>query len=102
MLEQKKEYKDTISSNTLKVVGLYVTSIGLVNPEEEGFEEIREERRKEGIYKKIVLQNGTLVGAVWMGTKKGVDDINRLITQKTNVEKWKKFLLADDFDYSIL
>lgn len=102
MLGQKKEYKDTISSNTLKVVGLYVTSIGLVNPEKEGFEEIREERRKEGIYKKIVLQNGTLVGAVWMGTKKGVDDINRLITQKTNVEKWKKFLLADDFDYSIL
>lgn len=102
ILGQKKEYKDTIGSNTLKVVGLYVTSIGLVNPEKEGFEEIREERRKEGIYKKIVLQNGTLVGAVWMGTKKGVDDINRLITQKTNVEKWKKFLLADDFDYSIL
>ncbi len=102
ILGQKKEYKDTIPSNTLKVVGLYVTSIGTVNPEEQGFEEIREERREEGIYKKIVLQNGILVGAVWIGTKKGVDEISRLITQKTNVERWKKSLLADDFDFSIL
>lgn len=102
ILGQKKEYQDTTPSNTLKVVGLYVTSIGLVNPEEEGFEEIRKEIREEGIYKKIVLQNNVIVGAVWTGTKKGVDEINRLIAQKTNVKRWKNSLLEDDFDFSIL
>lgn len=102
ILGQEKEYKDTIPSNTLKVVGLYVTSVGIVNPEEEGFEEIRAEKREEGIYKKIVLKDGTIVGAIWMGTKKGVDNINRLITQKTNVEKRKNSLLDDGFDFSIL
>lgn len=102
ILGQKKEYRDTIPSNTLKVVGLYVTSVGMVNPEEEGFEEIRKEKKEEGIYKKIVLRKGTIVGAIWIGTKKGVDGVNRLVTQKTNVEKWKNSLLEDEFDFSIL
>lgn len=102
ILGQKKEYRGTVPSNTLKVVGLYVTSIALVNPEEEGFEEIRKEKKEKGIYKKIVLQNGMIVGAVWIGTKKGVDEISRLISQKINVEKWKNSLLENDFDFSIL
>ena len=102
MLGQKNKYKGTVPSNTLKVVGLYVTSIGVVNPEEGDIEEIRKERREEGIYKKIVLEDGAIVGAVWMGTKKGVDEINRLISRKVNVGKWKNSLLEDEFDFSTL
>lgn len=102
ILRQKKNYVDTVPSNTLKVVGLYVTSIGQVNPEEGSLEEIRFEDREKGIYKKIVYQEGIVVGAIWMGTKKGVDGINRLISQKVNVEKWKNALLDDDFDFSVL
>lgn len=102
ILGQKKNYVDTVPSNTLKVVGLYVTSIGQVNPEEGTLEEIRFEDREKGIYKKIVYQEGIVVGAIWMGTKKGVDGINRLISQKVNVEKWKNALLDDDFDFSVL
>jgi len=99
---QQKRYTDTVPSNTLKVVGLYVTSIGLVNPEEDTFEEIRQEKREEGLYKKLVCHDGMIVGAIWMGTKKGVDGIARLITQEVNVEKWKSALLEDDFDFSVL
>ena len=102
MLGQRKKYEGTIPSNTLKVVGLYVTSIGLVSPEGGGFEEIRRENREEGMYKKIVLQNGILVGAVWMGTKNGVNGISRALTQKLNVERWKQSLLDDQFDFSLL
>jgi hypothetical protein len=43
-----------------------------------------------------------VVGAIWMGTKKGASEINRLISQKVNIEKHKDSLLEDDFDYSIL
>ena len=102
ILGQEKKYKGTIPSNTLKVVGLSVTSIGLVNPEEGKYEEFRKEIREEGIYKKIVVQEGMIIGAIWMGTKEGVNEINRLISQKTNVEKWKESLLKDDFDFSVL
>lgn len=99
---QKKKYEGTIPSNTLKVVGLSVTSIGLVNPEEGKCEEFRKEIRQEGIYKKIVVQEGTIIGAIWMGTKKGIDRINRAISQRKNIEKWKDSILEDDFDFSLL
>ncbi len=102
ILGQKKNYEGTIPSNTLKVFGLSVTSIGLVNPEEGKCEEFRKEIRQEGIYKKIVVQEGTIIGAIWMGTKKGIDHINRAISQRKNIEKWKDSILEDDFDFSLL
>jgi len=102
ILGQKKNYEGTIPSNTLKVAGLSVTSIGLVNPEEGKREEFRKEIRQEGIYKKIVVQEGTIIGAIWMGTKKGIDHINRAISQRKNIERWKDSILEDDFDFSLL
>ena len=102
ILGQKKKYEGTIPSNTLKVAGLSVTSIGLVNPEEGKYEELRKEISKEEIYKKIVVQEGAIVGAIWIGTKKGVDHISRAISQRKNIERWKDSILEDDFDFSLL
>jgi len=102
ILGQKKEYKGTVPSNSLKVAGIQLTSIGLVNPEEEGFEEVRLEHREEGIYKKIVLKQDVIVGAIWMGTKKGADEVAHLITNKTNIKNWKRSILEEDFDFSLL
>jgi nitrite reductase (NADH) large subunit len=102
ILGDKKKYEGTIPWNTLKVAGLYVTSIGLINAEEETQEEFREERREEGLYKKIILQDGIIIGALWVGTKHGVDHISRIISEKKNVEKWKDSILKDDFDFTRL
>ena len=102
MLGQKQTYRGTLPSNTLKVVGIDVTSIGLVNPEEEGVEEIRAEIKEKKIYKKIVIQKGKVIGAIWMGTRRGVKEINQIIAQKINVEKWKDNILDEDFDFSVL
>jgi nitrite reductase (NADH) large subunit len=102
MLGEEKKYEGTIPANTLKVVGLYVTSLGLANPEGQGYEEIRKIRKEEGIYKKVVLQDGALVGAIWMGTKKGVSEIARAVTAKTKVNQWVNTLLDDSFDFSVL
>jgi nitrite reductase (NADH) large subunit len=102
ILGRKEKYEGTVPSNTLKVVGLDLTSVGLVNPEEDSYEEFRKEKKEQGIYKKVVIQKGIVVGAIWMGTKKGVSEINRIISQKINIEKHKDSLLEDDFDYSVL
>jgi nitrite reductase (NADH) large subunit len=102
MLGQEKVYEGTVPSNTLKVVGLDLTAIGNVNPEEDTCEEFRKTITEEGVYKKIVVQDGKLVGAIWMGTKKNVNEVNRLILQQIDVEKWKESLLEDDFDFSVL
>jgi nitrite reductase (NADH) large subunit len=99
---QQREYAGTIPSNTLKVVGLDLTSIGTVNPEAGTCEEYRKEIKERGVYKKIVIQNGRVIGAIWMGTKERVNDINRIIFQQIDIEKWKKQLLEDNFDFSVL
>ena len=102
ILGKKEKYEGTVPSNTLKVAGLDLTSVGLVNPEEGTSEEFRKEKKEEGIYKKVVIQKGVVVGAIWMGTKKGVNEISRIISQKINIEKHKTSLVEDDFDYSVL
>jgi nitrite reductase (NADH) large subunit len=102
ILGQEKKYEGTIPSNTLKVVGLYVTSVGMTNPESAGFKEVRKFKKEEGIYKKIVLQDGALVGAIWMGTKKGVNEITRAVASKLQVSQWVTGLLEDDFDFSVI
>jgi nitrite reductase (NADH) large subunit len=102
MLGQDKRYEGTIPSTTLKVVGLYVTSLGLANPEGPGYEEVRKLRKDEGIYRKVVLQDGALVGAIWMGTKKGVNEVARAVSAKAKVSQWINTLLEDSFDFSVL
>jgi len=99
---QEKKYAGTIPSNTLKVVGLDLTAVGQVTPEEGIYEEFRKVIEEEGIYKKIVVKEGKLVGAIWMGTKEKVNEINRIILQKIDIEKWKGSLLDEDFDFSVL
>jgi nitrite reductase (NADH) large subunit len=102
ILGKEEKYEGTVPSNTLKVVGIDAMCAGLVNPEEDTYEIFRKEKKEEGIFKKVVIHQGVVVGAIWMGTKKGAGEINRLISQKINVEKHKDSLLEDDFDYTVL
>lgn len=102
ILRQPKPYEGTVPSNSLKVMGISLTSAGLIQGEGEGFEEIRQVDETRGIYKKIVLEKGKLVGAIWMGTKKGANEIVRAVASRANVEPWKNDLLSEDFDFSVL
>ena len=100
MLGIEKPYSGTVPSNTLKVAGLAVTSVGLVNPETDASEVLARAIPEEGVYKKLVLKDGLLVGAIWMGTKKGVPEISRLVALNKNVGHRKADLLEDAFDWS--
>jgi len=102
MLSREKPYGGTVPSNQLKVAGVSVTSVGQVDPEGEGFEVRVREAPEAGIYKKIVIRNGSLAGAVWMGTRKGAAEITRLAASGKNIDQWKADLLQDDFDFSNL
>lgn len=77
------DYAGTVPSNTLKVMGLDLTSIGKVRSEHEtpdaGFEEIRAKTEDGGIYKKFVIRDGKMIGAIILGTKQGVPKISKLI-----------------------
>ena len=97
--EEHNIYTGTIPSNTLNVVNVDLTSIGVVNPEAPTYEEIKETDQKKGVYKKLVLDKGKIVGAILLGDKKGVLSIKRLIAQETDITKHKNAILKDNFDY---
>ena len=97
--EEHNVYTGTVSSNTLKIVDVELTSMGLVNPEEPKYEEIKKTDKKKGVYKKLVLDKGKIVGAILLGDKKGVTSIKKLMTHETDITKYKNSILKDNFDY---
>ena len=100
MLEkEQKIYNLTIPTSTLKVVGIDLTSMGIVNPEEKKYEEIKRIDTQNSIYKKLVLEKGKIVGAILLGDRKGVTSITKLMAQKTDITKYKEEILNDDFNY---
>jgi nitrite reductase (NADH) large subunit len=102
ILGRQKKYEGTTPANTLKVAGIHLTSVGLVNPEGADYEHLRFERPEAGVYKKVVLHQGRAVGAIWMGTKAGVNGITRAVLQQASLEKWKRDIFEDAFDFSVL
>lgn len=96
---EKSVYKGTIHSTTLKIANISLTSMGLVNPEGSQYEEIKRIDMQEGIYKKIVLDEGKIVGAILLGDRKGTSALMRLMQLETEVTKYKNHILEDDFDY---
>ena len=97
--EEDNVYTGTVPSNTLKIVDVELTSMGLVNPEEPKYEEVKKTDKKKGVYKKLVLDKGKIVGAILLGDKKGVTSIKKLMIHETDITKYKNSILKDDFDY---
>jgi nitrite reductase (NADH) large subunit len=95
-------YGGTVPYTTLKVVGVDLTSIGIVTPEGEGFKEIRKAKSKEGIYKKLVLKDGKIIGAIFLGDRRDVTPVNKLIAEHVNVSKHADQLLNENFDLRTL
>jgi nitrite reductase (NADH) large subunit len=98
--EGSATYQGTVPSTTLKVVGLDLTSIGVISGEEEGFEEVRKADPGRGTYEKLVLQDGRIVGAIVLGSKQRVPAIASLIREGTHVSGQRDRLLDDEFDLS--
>lgn len=90
-------YRGTTPSTTLKVVGVDLTSIGEVNPEGEGFAELRRVEPAAGRYTKLVLRQGRLVGAILMGDRRRVRLFERLVKEKADVSAYAERLLDPGF-----
>ena len=95
------EYHGTVVSNTLKVMGIDLTAIGMVNPPQgQGYEEIRAKSDDGRTYKKFVLKDGIIVGAIVLGSRKEIQRLAKLIKDGASVEGLKGRMKAVDFDFS--
>ena len=91
-------YGGTVPSTTLKVVGADLTSIGIISPPDQGFEELRKSDPAAGVYQKLVLKDGHIVGAILLGARERVAAVSRLVKEGTDVSAHTDRLLDADFD----
>ena len=98
------DYSGTVPSNTLKVSGFDLTSIGVVRsahePPEPGFEEIRAVTADGSIYKKFVIREGKMIGAIMLGTKKEAVKVTKIIKEGQPVDSIKTSLSDPGYSFS--
>jgi len=95
-------YKPSPPSNTLKVVGVDLTSIGEATASGAGYREVVEADPNAGGYKKLVIKSetradtslGTLVGAIWLGEKVDVEGLEKSLGGSVKDEDEARGLLG--------
>jgi nitrite reductase (NADH) large subunit len=89
------DYKGTTPKNTLKIVGLDLTSIGYINPKnEEGgaWEILKKADKKDCCYQKIVLKGSKLKGAILFGDNKAMSYVTNKMEEDVDKDELKKLL----------
>ncbi len=94
MAGQYEMYKGTTMSNTLKVAGIDLVSMGEIDADGK-FESIVEKDYANYTYRKLVLKNDRIIGAILYGNKNGWVKIQEAIENKKDIgdikqelEKW--------------
>jgi ferredoxin-nitrate reductase len=88
-------YEGTASMNILKLEGLDLCSIGLaeVPPDEKGYEEILFIDRARRYYKKCIIKDDRLVGAILVGDKTEFAEFRELIEDRIELSEKRQQLL---------
>lgn len=97
MAGEKRSYEGGMAMNSVDIFGLPTISVGLTDPEGDGYEIMQELDRDEPAYRKIVLRNNRIVGAIFIGQIDRAGIITGLARQKIDVSDFKDMLLTDDF-----
>ena len=94
-------YEGSVGMNSLEFFGLPVISLGLykVKEADTNFEELKFCNTKENLYKKIILKDNFIVGAIFVGDIKNSGVFLRLIRERINVSSFKDRLLQESFGY---
>jgi len=82
MAGEATAYDVVVPSTTLKVVGIDVSSVGLVNPETADHIEIRATEAEANSYKKIVLHGGKIVGSIVINNRVLAKNLENRIAQR--------------------
>ena len=92
---QRVEYEGTTPKNTLKIVGLDLTSIGVIDPSTEesgGWEILKKADKKDCCYQKIILKENKLKGAILFGENKAMPYIYKKMEEDVDKEELRKLL----------
>jgi nitrite reductase (NADH) large subunit len=95
-------YRGTVPSTTLKIVGIDLTCLGESTADGEPYQVFRHTDWEQGVYKKLALRDGQIVGAILLGDLADVRPIQQLITSQRNVAVHGERLLDGSLDLKAL
>ncbi len=95
----EKEYLGALPMNSIEFFGLPTISVGMSNAGGKDFEVLSKYDPKEKSYKRIVLKDDVMVGALFIGAVDRAGIYTGLIKEKADVKNFKEELLSDNFGY---
>lgn len=94
-----KHYAGGLAMNSIEFFKVPTISMGITNPADGGFELLTFQEPENYCYRKIVLKDNRLVGAVLVGNVDRAGIYSGLIREKVEVTPFKDELLASDFGF---
>ena len=92
-----RKYEGGVPMNSVDIFGLPTISVGMTAPDDEDTECLTRFEEEENTYKKLVLKDDRIVGAIFIGDIERAGIFTGLIKQKVDVSRFKDVLLSDDF-----
>jgi len=101
MAGKAAQYAGTVPSNTLKVVGLDLVATGDIDADGK-MESVARTDDAKNIYRKIVLKDNVIIGAILFGNINGSEQIQQAIKMQKNVGAFKNELADENFAFNRL
>jgi NAD(P)H-nitrite reductase large subunit len=103
MAGKKVKYEGLFIMNSVELAGVPTISFGITNPQDvKNYEILSKKDEDKGIYRKIVLKDNIIVGAIFMGNIERAGIFSGLIKDKIDVSSFKQDLLSDEFGLLVL
>jgi NAD(P)H-nitrite reductase large subunit len=100
MAGKKAEYQGGTAMNSLKYFGVNIVSAGMVSPPDGSYEVLI--KRGDGIYKKVIIKDGKIVGLILVGDIEKAGINYNLMKDRISVAAFKETLVDDDFGLASL
>lgn len=97
MAGRRTTFEGGMAMNSVDICGLPTISVGITDPQEDGFEVLSALDEEKSLYRKIVLKGDRIVGAIFIGQIDRAGIITGLIREKVDVASFKHLLLNQDF-----
>lgn len=97
MAGRQREYHGGIAMNAVDICGTPTISVGVTAPRGDNYEVLSTLDENNSVYKKIVLKDDRIVGAIFIGDVDRAGIFTGLIKDRTDVSAFKDKLLTSDF-----
>jgi nitrite reductase (NADH) large subunit len=94
-------YEGTVMSNRLKVVGIDLVSTGEIDVENHREARVQKDD-EEHVYRKLIFDDGVMIGCILLGDVRGNREILEAIEKKKDITDVKEEILGSGFDFQRL